>query len=140
MGYETKLYIVRPYNFRWEEKTFKNGNMKPVGGSVLAMIDICKAGYYDPVGLMIQREVKNEKNQLAYLYHSNGNTKMLTDRYGDKLRFVDIGVVLEAFEKELGENKGTYHYARYDIALAVLKEVVKHYGTEDKIKCILYGY
>ena len=140
MGYETKVYIVNPYNFEWDKKTYKNGKMKPVGGAVLAMVDICRAGYSDPVGLMIQREVKNEENQLAYLYHSDGNTRILADRYGDKLRLVDIGVVIEAFEKELEETKGEYHYVRYDIALAALREVAKHYRSAENLKCILYGY
>ena len=120
MGYEVKLYAVERIN-------------EGMGGyaSVVAEIDLCKIGDGNLYALMLKRR---PDETLAYIYGTDGNTKIVKDRYDELLPVMGVDEVIKAIQ---ADNKKE-NYRRFAIALAFLKEFKKHFGEDARI--LAYGH
>ena len=122
MGYETKLII----GIKTDMKGYENKDATYV--IEIASIDLCKSDFYDT------QLNKEEDTELVYIYGSDGNTAITTDRYGSRLYAVNPKKVLKFMQNA---NK-TAKYRRYNAAIPLLKSLIKDFGSE--ITCILYGH
>ncbi len=104
MGYESKVYIVHK-------------NLIPDEGwaDEIACFKMGKMGYESEYHKLF----KNSKETDCYIYADDGNTKILEDACGDKLREMRIENLIEALEKD---NDG---YWRIPPLLSFLKALQK---------------
>ena len=111
MGYESKLYICEG----GRSLTDQNG-MK--FAPIIAMLNLSKTGM-DEVAEVCYSSPETK----YYIYADDGNTKILEDRYGEKLREVDIDLLISAMSEE---NRRGY-YRRYQMAIGVLETAKKDF-------------
>lgn len=123
MGYETKLIIGRKTNL----EGFKNKDAKFV--IEVASINLCKSDFPDT------QLNKEEDTELVYIYSSDGDTKIIEDRYGRRLYAIEPNKVLKFMQNA---NKTAKH-RRYNAAIALLKSLIKDFKDEH-LTCILYGH
>lgn len=145
MGYESKIFIVR-----------KTGTGREVGedkkertyAEKIAEINMCKIGGM-PKCFYIKPPDITEKNQGdpkarvtdCYIYHSDGNTVILKDCYGDPLAECTPQQLLKWVNERILNDD---FYARYYLLKAMLEEVI--YTSEDingswgDVVCLHYGY
>jgi len=119
MGYEVKMYVG-------EHTKSGEGYI-----SVIGMVDLCKPDYLDAVS-KIDSEVSAIK---GYIYCDDGNTKMELDRYEKPVRIHLATAMLEALKSANKKEP----YRRYSIAIAMLKEALKHFRAETLV-VVLYGH
>lgn len=124
MGYEIKTLICDRY------RDMTNGFMQVIG-----TFDLCKVGTSE-----IEKVNSNVKYQdhNNFFYADDGNTKIDTDRYGEKIRIVPFDVMLKAASKDA---KGEYR--RFKVFAEFLKTLKKNFEWEVKNKTlvvVLYGH
>jgi len=126
MGYETKVYIGTASDFMSE-----NGKRYFMTS---AMVDLCKVDYlgYNPT----EREAKGIP---IFMYGSDGDTKILEDKYGEKLYALPIAEFLERLQKC---DDGLY--IRYRWLIQLLHSMTKiprkgSHGTQPT-HVVLFGY
>lgn len=107
MGYESRLYIVR--------KTFFSKEDNKHYGEVIAMFDMCK--FYELSDVLCRQPETD-----CYIYSDDGNTKILEDCYGDKLREASVLKVIITLRKAI---KNGVEYWRIYPLLAALEEIYK---------------
>lgn len=119
MGYESKLYVVEKSKYSNDDGT--------VWGEVVAVFDLCKC---DPVS----DELLKYPNTNVYIYADDGNTKILKDCYGEKLKEIPIKDTIKIIKNAM---KNDSSYRRYKPCLKLLENfnldewddlVVLHYG------------
>lgn len=126
MGYEINLHIGRKYNFSHEE----NGE----GMTEVAKFDLSKPGSGKLLDLL--HVEKNKENATkAYLWASDGDTKLTTDRYGDQLVHIDPKAILKAIRADHKENP----YRVYALVIPYLRNAIKVYGSES-LTCVMFGH
>ena len=122
MGYESRLYVVDKY------KNMKNEDLGLVWSSVIAVYDLSKAGE-DFV-----RKVRAFPDTDCYVYADDGNTPIVEDRYGAKLKEIPLNEMIAILAYEIRANS---YYRRLKPILALLMAfdprdwenlVVLHYG------------
>lgn len=147
MGYETRLYIVKPSNIAsdfitvgndWYE-LFKNSfyydktdnkitlkskralelKVNAYYCSVISMIDLCKC-----CDIFHENLFNKNLESRYYLYASDGDTPKLEDAYGDMLKAYKMGDVLNALK--LANSAGEYR--RYKTAIALIESMLDDYG------------
>ena len=119
MGYEVKMYVG-------EHSNIGDGYI-----SVIGMVDLCKPDYRDAVS-----KIDSETSAIkGYIYCDDGNTKLELDRYDRPVRIHLATAMLEALQAANKREK----YRRYSIAIAFLKEALKHFPAETLV-VVLYGY
>ena len=119
MGYEVKMYVGEHSNAR-------DGYI-----SVIGMVDLCSPGRRDAV-----RKIDSETSAIkGYIYCDDGNTKMDLDRYDKPVRIHLATAMLKALQDANKREK----YRRYSIAIAMLKEALKHFPAETLV-VVLYGH
>lgn len=69
MGYESKIYVVKPYSHSY--------------GSVVAMFDLCKMGYEIRRGTTFRGLFRIDKDDEYSFFADDGNTEINKDYYGD---------------------------------------------------------
>lgn len=155
MGYEIKLYVVetsdcqtvdnfgkRPSDGEYTN-IYSNGNAYEVDGNTLilglkpelrrkysrliGMIDLSKAGYSDNISTMKKTEAE------YFFYKEDGNTPLIIDRYGEKLKQANLEDVIDALEKDCINS----NYRRYKTALSFLKGCVNDYHN---VQVLFFGY
>lgn len=124
MGYESKIYVVE--KSRHAEKYGKSW------GDVVAIFDLCK--YYD-----LSDVLRHKPETDCYIIADDGNTEIITDKYGDTLKETDLKTVIKIMEKSLTEGKNYRRIAPTLMALKVFEEQ-KNNGVWDDLVVLHYGY
>lgn len=151
MGYETKLYIgkstlvtgfdykrgepeldgdsvYRPY-LKDENNEFIKSGKKATWFEVMAMIDLCKAGYESEIHKIDKKNT--DENHFWYFYENN--SEITKDSYGEKLKPVPILTVLEALKKDNEYDP----YRRFTWAIALLESMK---DDKEELYVLIYGH
>ena len=118
MGYESRIYVVEKSGFfsddgkRWAE--------------IISMFNACKF----PRLLEVFK-----KNTDCFIYADDGNTRIVEDRYGDKLTEAPLSDVIKFLENEVQRGET---YRRIKPLLALLKGFDMEQW--DNLVCLHYGY
>ena len=123
MGYETTLIIGKLTDM----KGYKNKDCDYV--IKIAEIDLCKSYFY---GTQLNDKTDTHK---VYLYHSDGDTEMVKDKYDSQLFAISPKQVLDIM---IEQNK-IEKYRRYSAAIPLLKSLMKDFKNEN-LTCVLYGH
>ena len=159
MGYEVKMYIVIPmnpngtnigkfelegkdyythvYNFASEDKRDYYGYLpdevtridnpterfKLTYAKVVCMVDLCKVDPFEA------------EEATHYFYADDGNTPIVTDRYGDRIEQLTIESMLLQLRDRAKDNQ----YWRYHLAIDLLEYIQQHYQHSDLL-ILLYGH
>ncbi len=127
MGYELKIYIGDKCNF-------EVGMEKHIGIIEKSMFELGKIGD-DRLMKLFHEESKKKDKQLAYLFASNGDTKIKKDRYNDVLFHMNPKEVLKAMVESNKEEE----YRVYSLVIPYLRKAITTYKKND-LSCILYGH
>lgn len=122
MGYETKLIIGTLTN----SKGFKNKKCDWL--NEIASIYLSKCCFYDTY---INKDTDTHK---VFIYASDGDKEIATDKYGNQLFAIDPTQVLNM----MIEDNAKQQYRRYNAAIPLLQSLI--YSFNDDLKCILFGY
>lgn len=121
MGYESRLYVV-------EKGNLYDRNINTVWGEVIAMFELSRV--YSVSDKLCEYPETN-----AYIYSDDGNTRIIEDKYGERLREIPIGDAIKIIEEAAEEDH--WNYRRWKPVLGLLKGfkkeewnklVVLHYG------------
>lgn len=125
MGYEVKVYVgrVSVSTTRDEQRRWFN---------TWAMIDICKPGYDSEI---YKLSADHDIGEPIYIYGSDGDTEIVEDCYGKRLRAFPLDVALTALETDNGSTR----YRRFQIAVDLLRSVKANAGDE-QLSVFLFGY
>jgi len=163
MGYETKMYVVKPYGFADDVPH----------GQVICSIDLCKCDEDGAVGRLVSDSHSfKDKNPTFALYNDfhpdgqlgaieklqklhdelkdNGHKELIQevidyvedpghctkDNYDDFFGVISIDDMIEALEKDIASEKVPYR--RFVIALDMLQSVKKNF--QEKVKILTYGH
>lgn len=118
MGYELKMYLALKHD---------NSDYRQIVG----MVDLCKVN--NKLGDFISDS--KSKSEDVFIYALDGNTKIFTDSYGDKLWEIEVETLLP---KMITENKKN-PYRRLKLAIPMMKALLKDF-KESKPVAIFYGY
>jgi hypothetical protein len=121
MGYESKLVVVKKWNFK-DAESF---------GETIAELNLCgMPNSFFPIAETFENELEPNK----YIYMNDGeNSEVSEDKYGDRIRFTTVRKLLGVLYKCEAEE----HYRRTEMAINLLKSfttddwediVVFHYG------------
>jgi hypothetical protein len=121
MGYESKLIIV-------EGSTQKGIKTDLLYARKVAEVDLCKMGHDSNFHKLLD----DSPDTKYYYYSDDGGTQIVEDRYGDKLKSLNINQLIEALEQD---NDG---YRRVKIALALLKGFKDDDWTD--LEILHFGY
>ena len=96
---------------------------------VYGIIELCCPGHESN---LLQLDWKNGEadSVVWYYYHTDGNTDVREDNYGDVAKPVPVADVIEALEKDLREED----YRRFRWALGFLREM------DDDAEVMFYGH
>lgn len=122
MGYESRLYVV-------EKSDIRNDTGKRYA-EVVAMFNICKCYKLSDI-------LTKQKETDCYIYADDGNTKILKDRYDEKLTEVSIPFVISTLEKIL---EGGETYRRIYPLLNALKTFDEQKDKWGELAVLHYGY
>ncbi len=120
MGYENRLYIVN--------KTSIHDDKNMVFGEIIAMFNLSKVN-------SVASRFHHYPDTNTYIYADDGDTRILEDEYGDKLREIPIDDAIKIIEEAAEEDH--WNYKRWNPVLGLLKGfnkknwpdlVVLHYG------------
>lgn len=122
MGYESRLYVV-------EKSDIRNDTDKRYA-KVVAMFDMCK--FYALSDILTK-----QKETDCYIYADDGNTKIVKDRYDEKLTEASIPFVISILEKIL---EGGETYRRIYPLLNALKAFDEQKDKWGDMVVLHYGY
>jgi hypothetical protein len=97
---------------------------------VVAMVDLCKAGYDSRVHKL---KMSEPQRVTVYAYDISRNP-VVADSYENFLQALPAQAVLDA----LLEDEKTIPYRRYRIAIALLTQFIEDFGKRARV--ILYGH
>lgn len=123
MGYESKLYIVQKYDITDDEIGKKYAE-------VLAVFNMCK---FSDLSVILTKQKETD----CYIYADDGNTRIVEDKYDEKLTEASIPFVISTLEKILdaGEN-----YRRIYPLLNALKAFDEQKDKWGELAVLHYGY
>ena len=145
MGYDTTLYVVDHYShtgdkvhydiYEHDGKTVKY--LARPSGSVIATIDLSKAGYQTNTGraLSTARGAKENTGWELYLSGSKDGRAPFKDLYGEKVSSVPVSDLLDALKAD----NAVEYYRRFGIAIAVIEAVLKDFDPAS-IMIFQYGH
>lgn len=119
--YESRIYVIN------RVKITKPGTDQVIDviGNQLAVIDLCAAG---GINYLFQTPIDFD------VYHSDGDTKIKSDCYGDPLKYAPVQAVIDWLEEMVKHDS----YRRYPLILAFLKALDP--SLWDDLVCVHYGY
>jgi hypothetical protein len=120
MGYESKIFIVRKGGLQGD-----NGKKY---AQEIAHFDLCKV--YGVSDYLRKAPITD-----CYIYSDDGNTEIITDRYGKELTECTPEKLIDLIEKDIAKDG---EYWRYNLILATLRELEKL--KDPQIYCLHYGY
>lgn len=123
MGYESKLYIVEKSNLTPD----KDGKRY---ADVIVMFNMRK--FYELSDIL-----REQKETDCYIFADDGNTKILEDRYDQKLTESSIPFVISILEKILKSGEG---YRRIYPLLNALKAFNEQKDKWGELAVLHYGY
>jgi hypothetical protein len=128
MGYEVRLYVGEPSSYPIPSI---DGNK--VWFQVFGMIDLCKVG-----GRLVPDDVIATGKEI-FIFGSDGDTKIDKDCYGDVLKAVPIGYVIDALkEMNARENYSRTKWA-YDMLTSMSKKRKGYHGMT-ATHCVIFGH
>ena len=123
MGYEQKFYIIRKHKSITDNILDKKYSY----ARIIAMVDYSRdnslADFIDEKG----------KDTDSFVYIDNPNVPQTTDRYGQQLREIELGQLLEYLEKNPDENHRLYK--PFLELIRTFKE-----SNEEDLAVLRYGY
>lgn len=119
--YESRIYVFN----RVEITKPGTDQVVDVIGNQLAVIDLAAAGGIEH---LFQAPIDFD------VYHSDGNTTIKTDCYGNQLKFSPIQTVIDWLEEMVKHDS----YRRYPPILAFLKALDP--SLWDQLVCVHFGY
>lgn len=120
MSYESKIYIVRPYQ----------GELKgDCGLNYAATIAIFKLGYVDNM----YDFAKQHSDASCYIYADDGETEIAEDRYGKPLKEIPIRELVFELDRVNCYSK------RCDLT-AVIAALLHYAENSDDLVALHYGY
>lgn len=122
MGYESRLYVVAKSNFR--------NDTGKIYADVIAMFNMCKC--YELSDILTR-----QKETDCYIYADDGNTRIVEDRYGEKLTEASIPFVISTLEKILDNGED---YRRVYPLLNALKTFEEKKDKWSDLAVLHYGY
>lgn len=123
MEYESKLYVVEKSNLTPD----KNGKRY---ANVMAMFDMCKCYKLSDI-------LTKQKETDCYIFADDGNTRIIEDRYNEKLTEASIPFVISTLEKIL---EGGETYRRIYPLLNALKAFDEQKYNWYNLVVLHYGY
>ena len=129
MGYESKFYAVKSYNF--PEKGLKHSQ-------IIATLDMCKMGYGDNV-IAFRKLFDTETPFSIYIYDYDTETEEETfidvseDKYGERLKYISDKKKGIEFAKRIVDEDD---YWRFKILL----EFMRTFADYDDVYIVHYGY
>ena len=129
MGYEIKAYVGHTGNYESE---------KPKWFDVVAEMSLSKIGSKSELMKLIVSEkerLKEDDARDVYFYASDGNTKIVKDKYGEKLFTIPLEKVLEAvcIDDKLDD------YRRIRLFGDLLLSFKVNWG-EEGVEVVFFGY
>lgn len=136
MGYEVKIYVVRPYNFDGLKEGFH-------ASEIVSMIDLNKFGYCD------------ESNAFLNLFNKEIDFTLYMEDYDQN---IDREVMGDIYEDKYGKHMCYLQHDKYESAISYLKtmlkrknyydiprvkiliEMLKQYNGNDEIYFVHYGH
>ena len=120
MGYESRVYVIAPYNFGQDKER------KPA--EIIARFNLCSCGnlvdiFTEPCPYLIYNEDRGEETD-PYVEE---------DKYGSRLTMATAQDVLDAIKKD----KEAWEYRRTRDLYEYLKSSIGHY---DELYVVHYGY
>lgn len=121
MGYESRLYVVEKGRIKYEVE-----GKEYVWADKIAMFNLCKV-------YAVSDKMRKAKDTDCFIYDDDGNTKIVTDCYGDFLREMTIKEAIQILEEAAEKDD----YRRYAPCISLLKGfdesqwkslAVLHYG------------
>ena len=130
MGYDSKIYIVEksryntPMNVVIDEEDFG----ERVWCQVLASMEL---GVYPAISNFMNAQPETN----GYIFADDGNTMVVTDRYGDIMKECSIDELLKVVQKEMDDE---VDYRR----LSPLYYLLKGYNVDewDNLRVLHYGH
>jgi hypothetical protein len=132
MGYELRMHIHDEPDVDY----FTSENDPTIRhGIEVAVVDLCKIGYYGRMVDLIDK-ARKENKLFGSFYATDGDTMVERDRYNDKLARIPGVDVLRVLREEMG---GEEKYRRFQIAEATLAAVLDTF-EKDRIYCYFFGH
>ena len=128
MGYESKFYAVKEYDF-------------PEGihhSQIIATLDMCKMGYDDDV-VAFHKLFDTETPFSIYMYDYDSETEeekymdVIEDKYGDRLKYISDKKKGIEMVKRIIDNDD---YWRFKLLL----EFMRTFADYDDVYIVYYGY
>lgn len=128
MGYESRFFVVQKNDWKGYDEETKD----LFYAEILASFDLCK------LGSEFWNKMPKMKETDCYIYDLDGDTHILEDRYGEKLKEVSVDDLIPILEEE--ENKE--HYRRFPYFIAMLKSIKEEIDRKewDNVVVLHYGY
>lgn len=137
MGYETKLFLCELTDFE------DHDDVGTKWAKVIAMVDLCKAGYDSATHKLIQAGTPKGKERSVHIYApgGDGNEAVYEDKYGEGLGTVDPVELLAALKADIQVDveKGDQPYRRFVLAAAMIEAAVAS-GTYHNLTVVTYGH
>lgn len=127
MGYESKIYFCREYNFP-----------DPIHHcEIVAMIDMCKMGYFDTV----QKFLKCFDTETKFSLYipgcdEDGNEVMvdeIEDKYGARLKYASNVQLLHTLAIQMAEEDDYWRFP-------ILASMIEKFKCYPDVKIVHYGY
>ncbi len=121
MGYESRLYVV-------DKGNLYDPNINMIYGEVIAVFDLSRV-------YPVSYKLRGYPETNVYIYSADGNTRIIEDKYGERLTEIPIDDAIKIIEKAAEEDH--WNYRRWKPVLGLLKGfkkeewsnlVVLHYG------------
>lgn len=125
MGFDLRIHIGELQPMRNEI----GSEDSPMWVHELARIELCKPGSkeYKQIHTLIK------KSPYCFFYADDGDTKVIKDKYDDRMRAIPAAKVLQILKKNNDDN-----YCRYTMAIALL-EVAVVSGFQNLV-VVCYGH
>ena len=122
MGYESRFYVVEKSNC---SAVRDNGLYF---ASIIAIFDMSKMDYYGKTAKLVGISPDTD----CYIYSDDGNTRIIEDSYGAKLKDVDFDALIKCLKSDYNG------YRRIPPFIAFLEAIDK--SQWDDIVVLHYGY
>ncbi len=129
MGYEIQMLVGRVHE---NQKGYSPDTKDKCWFNVFANVDLCKPG--NGTAIMKLKDAAKADPIYTYAIMGDGDTEVVEDKYGDKIKPIPIQDVLEA----LYIDQRNDHYRRFSWAIALLEKMV--HEENGQLSVAFWGY